>query len=115
MTHYITIRQRYRIYKAVVDMIHIIQTNIFNTERRPHMPEHLRTDVLNEKLLKRVLRAAMCCPGFTPLMKDNIAFISNINEVQAMDCGQPAYANTWRHIYGLVPNPALPSDVIQVR
>jgi hypothetical protein len=113
---YITIRQRYRIYKAAVDMIQVLQGAIYNNDRRPMMPDHMRTsELLNEKLLKRVIRVAMSCPGFTPLMKDNIAFISSLDERQAMDYGLPAYANAWRHIYALTPNPAVPGDVVDVR
>lgn len=116
MTAYITIRQRYRIYKAVVDMISVLQDAVFNSERRSMMPEHMRTsELLNEKLLKRVIRAAMDCPGFTPLMKDNIAFVSGLDEHQMVAYRVPANANRWRHIYTLMPNPAVPSDVIDVR
>lgn len=97
-------------------MIQVLQGAIFNNERRPMMPDYMRTsELLNEKLLKRVIRAAMACPGFTPLMKDSIAFISSLEERQVMDYGLPTFANGWRHIYTLTPNPGVPGDVIDVR
>lgn len=81
----------------------------------PMSGDHMRiSEVLNEKLLKRVVRAAMGCPGFSPLMKDNIAFISSLDEHQVTEYGVPAYANRWRHIYTIVPNPGVPADVIDV-
>lgn len=114
MTDYITIRQRYRIYKAVVDMMHAIAAAIDDFDRRP-MQDHSKTsEVLNKKLFKRVVSAAMGCPGFTPLMKDNIAFMAGLDESHLAEYHQPSFANRWRHIYTLVPNPGLPADVIDV-
>lgn len=124
MAAYITIRQQYRIYKAAVDMIQILQLTIYNSDHH-RRPAYLApgvmagdcmriSELLNEKLLKRLVRAAMGCPGFSPLLKDNIAFISSLDERQMMEYGVPAHANRWRHMYALVPNPALPADVIDV-
>ena len=117
MTHYITIRQRYRIYKAAVDMIAVLQGAIYNSDRhRPFGYDNMRmAEVLNEKLLKRVIRAAMSCPGFSPLMKDNIAFVSSLDAGQVANYVVPEHANRWRHVYTLMPNPNIPADVIDVR
>jgi hypothetical protein len=131
MTAYITIRQRYCVYKTVVDMLNPLQNAIHNVDqlRLPgaafHQTNHHRhqqddhqharfADVLNDKLLKRLVRAAMGCPGFSPLMKDNIAFVSSLDERQIADYGVPTDANRWRHIYTLMPNPNVPGDVIEV-
>lgn len=122
MTAYITIRQRHRVYKTVVDMIQALQGAIYNSDhRRPAVggggggPMSSFSEVLNEKLLKRLVRAAMGCPGFSPLMKDDIAFISSLDERQAMEYGVPGSAARWRHIYTLIPNPGVPGDVVEVR
>ncbi|KAB5559811.1 hypothetical protein GE09DRAFT_1220480 [Coniochaeta sp. 2T2.1] len=120
MTHYITIRHRHRIYKASVDMIAVLQGAIYNNSDHHHRRgafgghggDMRIAEVLNEKLLKRVVRAAMSCPGFTPLMKDNIAFVSSLDAQQVANYDLPVHANRWRHVYTLMPNPSVPADVI---
>lgn len=124
MTAHITIRQRYRIYKTTVDMIQILQNTIFNSDhqRRPFFlapgavaNDYVRiAELLNEKLLRRLVHAAMGCAGFSPLMKDNIAYISGLDERQLRQYGVPAQADRWRHFYALNPNPGVPGDVIDV-
>ena len=122
MTAYITIRQRHRVYKTAVDMIQALQGAIYNSDHQHHNRRAVAggptppsySEVLNEKLLKRLVRAAMGCPGFSPLMKDDIAFVSSLDERQAMESGVSPSAGRWRHIYTLIPNPGVPGDVVEV-
>jgi hypothetical protein len=56
----------------------------------------------------------MSCPGFTPLMKDDIAWTINMGEQEQRAYGQPRFANRWRHQYALAPKPGMPLDVVEV-
>jgi hypothetical protein len=115
MTAYITVRQRYRIYKAVTDMMHTLFGAIHNFDRRANHDHTYASEMLNEKLLKRLTNAALGCPGFTPLMKDNIACLVGWDGYKTAQHNLHPTANRWRHLYALTPNPVVPADVIDVR
>lgn len=69
---------------------------------------------LNLQLHRRLVHVAMTCPGFTPLMKDDIAFIVRMNEEKMRFYNQPPHASSWRHHYALAPKPGVVIDVLQV-
>lgn len=104
MTDYITILQRRSIFRATCELLRILQRNV---NRRCN-------ENLTHGLLKRLTKVAMDCPGFTPLMKDDIAYISHMGEEDQMGYGQPPFANAWRHQYALGPKPGFPNDLLEV-
>lgn len=69
---------------------------------------------LNRQLLRRLVTAAMTCPGFSTLQKDNIAYLMGMDELEERAYGQPRFASSWRHVYALGPKPGIPLDVIEV-
>jgi hypothetical protein len=117
-THMITIRQRWRIWKATRDMITTLAATIENLEyKRNTHDDHMATqtlEVLNNQLLKRLISAAMNCQGFSVVQKDTIAYLSSIDQQKLMDYHQPWNAATWKHAYTLSPNPTCPLDVVDV-
>lgn len=71
---------------------------------------------LNMQLYRRLVSAGLSCAGFTPLMKDDIAYIANMTGEEAFrQYGLPPFASGWRHQYALAPKPGMPSDVVEVR
>lgn len=123
MTELITLGRRYKIYKCLIDMLKALAHAVYGTGPvvynndvpDPHrqLMEN-RREVLNEKLLGRLVHAGMSCPGFTPLMKDNIAFVHGMEAKDSHKYKQPPMANGWRHMYALTRNPDVPADVIEV-
>jgi hypothetical protein len=106
MTDYITVRQRYAVYSATYRLVtHLAQT----------LQRHDRTHetVINEQLLKRLVTAAMLCPGFTVVQKDNIAAAANLDESRTRLFNQPRFADLWTHLYALCPKPGTPLDVLE--
>ena len=69
---------------------------------------------LSEQLLNRVIAAAMLCPGFTPLQKDDIAAFVEMSEEDARSYGMPRCAASWRHQYAMAPKSGVPLDIIEV-
>lgn len=47
-------------------------------------------------------------------MKDSIAWLGNTDEFQLRELGQPRFAHSWRHQYGLSAKAGVPLDVIEV-
>lgn len=106
MDEYITMRQRYAVYKTTMDLIRMLKVAI--AERR-------NDQYLTPQLLKRLYTAAMLCPGFTVTMKDDVAYIMNLTENEQRGFNQPRFANQWCHVYALAPKPGRPLDVMEVR
>ena len=69
---------------------------------------------LNNQLLHRLTKTAMQCPGFTPLMKDDIAFLTNAHDEELKFYGQPELAHAWRHQYAISVKQGFPLDVVEV-
>lgn len=70
---------------------------------------------LNTQLFRRLMTAALSCPGFTPLMKDDIVYLSKMSEAEAIrQYGLYPSARSWRHQYALAPKPGMPPDVVEV-
>ena len=106
MSGYITVRQRYAVYKATVDLIRLLQTAI---------KDHRQEQQLTPQLLKRLYIAGMLCPGFTATMKDDIAYMVGLSDETQQGFNQPRFADCWRHAYSLAPKPGIPLDVLEVR
>ncbi|KAL2758348.1 hypothetical protein ACRALDRAFT_1029542 [Sodiomyces alcalophilus JCM 7366] len=101
---YITVGQRNAIHQATVDLIRHLW----------YMIRDGRDEVnLNRQLLRRVVTAAMTCPGFSTLQKDNIAYLMGMDELEERSYGQPRFASSWLHLLALGPKPGIPLDVIE--
>ncbi|KAH6855302.1 hypothetical protein B0I37DRAFT_388952 [Chaetomium sp. MPI-CAGE-AT-0009] len=106
MADRITLRQRHAIYEATVKLITLLQQAL----QRDH--RHHET-VLNQQLMKRLVNAAMLCPGFSVVQKDNIAALAQMEEDRARMFNQPRFAEEWVHLHGICPKPGTPLDVLE--
>lgn len=106
MTDCITLSQRAAMFQATRDLLRLLLKSL----DRGDDPV-----TLNTQLLRRVAKAAMECPGFTTLMKDDVAFLVGMADGEQRLYGQPPFASSWRHQYALVPKPGMPLDVVEVR
>jgi hypothetical protein len=105
MVDYITIEDRNMLHKATLDMLNLLIDRV-NTNK---------DDIcLTPMLLKRVWKAGLRCPGFTPSMKDDIVFICQIDDQTAMDYGVAPYASFWKYLWTIGPKPGVPIDVLLV-
>ncbi|KAK1730166.1 hypothetical protein CaCOL14_007941 [Colletotrichum acutatum] len=100
----VTVQQRHAMYKATCDLLRILVGHI--RDKRDEVN-------LTHRLCKRVVAAAMRCEGFSITQKDDIAFIVNMSEMEQRSFGQPRFAESWRHLYVLVPKNGVPLDVIE--
>lgn len=107
MSDYITVRQRHAVYDATIKLISLLTAAL---QREPRAHE----TVLNEQLLKRLVTAAMLCPGFSVVQKDNIAVVARLAEERARaNFNQPRFADLWSHLYALCPKPGVPLDLLE--
>ncbi|KKA26895.1 hypothetical protein TD95_000929 [Thielaviopsis punctulata] len=104
-TSFIRLSERYNIFKLTFQLLD------FLVER---LPSKCHQGRLTATLLRRVLDAALRCPGFTPFMKANIAHLVGMQESQLAEYSVPRNAEGWKHQYGLVPKPRMSEDVIEV-
>ncbi|OLN86071.1 hypothetical protein CCHL11_05225 [Colletotrichum chlorophyti] len=100
----VTVQQRNAIHKATCDLIRILVGGI--RDKRDELN-------LTPRLLKRVVAAAMRCEGFSVVQKDDIAYLVEMGEMEQRAYGQPRFAESWRHLYVLVPKNGVPLDVIE--
>lgn len=105
MVDYITIEDRNQLYNVTMQLIDLLQERI-NSEH-----ENIN---LTPMLLKRVWRAAIKCPGFSPAMKDDIAFKCGIEDSLARETGVPDYAPFYKDLWTIGPKPGVPTDVVLV-
>jgi hypothetical protein len=105
MTDRISISERQAVFKSTCELLRILSRNVARQE-----------DPLNitPQLLKRFVAAAMTCPGFTPVMKDDIGYMANLSDSELRNYGLPRFANTWRHQYAIAPKLNAPDDVVEV-
>ncbi|PHH79671.1 hypothetical protein CDD82_2229 [Ophiocordyceps australis] len=103
-TESITISHRQALYSATERLVQVLMDKIDRDSDSIN---------LNKQLQIRLINAALSCPGFTPLMKDNIAWMLNVSEAEQRHFGQPRAAYAWRHQYSLAPKPGVPLDVIE--
>ncbi|KAI6360825.1 hypothetical protein MCOR25_006627 [Pyricularia grisea] len=104
MTELITLRQRHAIYNACFSLIRLLSSAIAHGRHE---------EILNEPLRKRLVHAAMTCPGFTVVQKDNIATIVDMSEARRLEYGLPRFASSWLHLYALSPKANFPLDMIE--
>lgn len=105
-TECITIKQRYSVYSACIQLIRLLQHAIKEKKNEDH---------LTLQLLKRLWTSAMLCHGFTVTMRDNIAYQVDMPEDRLREFNMPRFANMWVHAYTLSPKPGTPLDVLEVR
>jgi hypothetical protein len=106
MSDRITLRQRHSIYEATVKLIGLLKQALQRDNRR-----HETT--LNTQLMKRLVTAAMLCPGFSVVQKDNIAVLADMEPDRARMFNQPRFAEQWVHLHGICPKPGTPLDVLE--
>ncbi|KAF4987588.1 hypothetical protein FDECE_15378 [Fusarium decemcellulare] len=102
-TYYITITQRGAMFKATVKLLHLLAKSIAQGDDPVN---------LNTGLFKRVVKSAMDCKGFTIMMKDNIAFMIDMSEMEQRIHGQPLNASSWVHQYTIATKRDAPRDVV---
>lgn len=105
MTDCITLKQRGAVFQATCELLRLLKRSLDKGDDPIN---------LNKQLFRRVTKAAMECPGFTPLMKDDVAWLTNMSDAEQRSHGQPRFANSWRHQYALSPKPGMPLDVVEV-
>lgn len=105
MVEYITIEDRNLLFTATIDLLKLLLDRVNNE----------RDDVnLTPMLLKRVWRAALRCPGFTPAQKDDVICICNIDDRTAMELGMAPFASYWKYLWTIGPKPNTPADLLLV-
>lgn len=105
MVDSITIQDRALLHKATVDLLTLLVDRVNSNSEDVN---------LTNMLLKRVWKAALKCPGFTPVMKDDIVYIAGIDEQTAKEHGVAPFASGWRDIYTIGPKVDAPHDLILV-
>ncbi|KAI0109405.1 hypothetical protein F4776DRAFT_667718 [Hypoxylon sp. NC0597] len=100
----ITIKERGYIYATTEKMITLLITRINKGEHPTR---------LTPLLLERLADAAMGCPGFTVMQKDNISSLVNTAEYKLRDFHMPRFADGWTHLHALSAKPGVPLDVVE--
>ncbi|KAK0717212.1 hypothetical protein B0T26DRAFT_775155 [Lasiosphaeria miniovina] len=103
MTDHITIRQRHSIYDATYTLIEILQNSIRSL---------VNVDLLTPQLLRRLVTAAMLCPGFSVTQKDCIAALAILDAPTSKSFNQPEHADQWNHLLTLCPRLNIPTDLL---
>ncbi|KAG9230481.1 hypothetical protein BJ875DRAFT_431518 [Amylocarpus encephaloides] len=103
MVDYITIEDRNLIHSATKDLL------IMLVER---VNKEYDTINLTNMLLQRVIRAAIKCPAFTPVMRDDIVFLGGVSDQLAKEFGVPPFAYEWCELWCVGPKPGVPHDVL---
>ncbi|RCI13026.1 hypothetical protein L249_0202 [Ophiocordyceps polyrhachis-furcata BCC 54312] len=103
-TDRITLSQRHAMYSATERLLQVLSVKVKRG-----------CNGLTTQLLTRLTNTALACPGFTPLMKDNISWLLSVPEGEQRFFGQPRFAHSWRHQYSLAPKPGTPLDVIEAK
>ena len=105
MVDHITINDRYLLHKATIELIKLLKERI-DSETDPVN--------LNNQLFKRVWRAALKCPGFTPCMKDDVVYVCDIDDSTALELGVAPYAVWWKPLFTIGHKPDIPADTLMV-
>jgi hypothetical protein len=105
MVDFITIEQRNMLHKSTIDLLTLL------IERVNSDNDDL---CLTPMLLKRVWKAALKCPGFTPAMKDDIIYLCQLDAHTATEYGVPPFAPYWKYLWTIGPKPGAPSDLLLV-
>lgn len=112
MTDRVSISQRYAVFRATWDLVEELTHRL--ARERETVSASPNAGRLSDQLLKRVITAAINCPGFTPLMKDDLSSFVHLSEENFRAAGVPPSAASWRHQYAIAPKVGVPFDVIEV-
>jgi hypothetical protein len=105
MVDFITIEDRNLLHKATLELIRLLRDRLENNE----------IDVnITPMLYKRVWRAALKCPGFSPTMKDDIAFMISIDSNMCYELGLPPFSDHWKELWTIGTRPGAPYDLVLV-
>lgn len=83
-------------------------------ELAKHLERGIENININPMLMKRLVKAALICPGFTPTQKDDICSWVGAAPDVAKQYGLPPYADLWAAIWTLAPKPGVPHDMVMV-
>jgi hypothetical protein len=106
---HITIQDRNLLHETTKQLVQMLHQRVHNQESDRKDSIHV-----NNMLLKRVWRAVLACPGFTPTMKDDIVVICELDENYCYEYGLPRNADAWRYLWTIGPKPNVPQDVLDV-
>jgi hypothetical protein len=106
MVEHITIDDRNTLHNATKTLLSLLIDRVGN--------QHDGNVNMNKMLLKRVWRAALRCPGFTPSMKDDIVCIAQLDDRTAIEYGLTPHASYWNKLWTIGPKPDVPVDFIFV-
>jgi hypothetical protein len=106
MVEYITIEDRNMLHETTKSLLALLVERV-----NSHEDQNVN---MNSMLLKRVWRAALRCPGFTPSMKDDIVYIAGLSDQTAIEYGLAPHASFWNKLWCIGPKPNVPVDVILV-
>lgn len=104
-TDCITIKQRFSVYNACLQLIRLLQQSIKEGKNEEH---------LTPQLLKRLWTSALLCHGFTVTQRDDIAYLVGLPENRLREFNMPRFSELWVHTYTLCPKPGTPLDMIEV-
>ncbi|OAA35768.1 RNA recognition motif domain protein [Metarhizium rileyi] len=104
VTDRVTISQRQAVFKATCELARLLSRSLQKQDDQVN---------LTCQLYRRLITTAMKCPGFTPLMKDDISCLASLSDMEERRFSQPRFASCWRHQYSLAPKPGMPLDVIE--
>jgi hypothetical protein len=105
MVEYITIEDRNLLHEVTLKLIVLLQEKLQEVQHDSN---------LTPMLFRRVCKAALKCPGFSPAQKDDIVVLAGLDERIAAEYGVPPLAADWKYIFTLAPKPGFPLDIVFV-
>ena len=124
MPEHITVMQRHQVYDGVCKLLTCLRRTIdsrsgvaspsssYNGESGRHASWNQHAQ-LNEQLLRRLFTAAMVCPGFSLVQKDNFSYAAGITDVNLEAYNMPRYADSWNSLHITSPKPGIPVDILE--
>ncbi|KAK0655198.1 hypothetical protein B0T16DRAFT_319790 [Cercophora newfieldiana] len=103
----ITVMERHIIFTATIRLCGLLR-GALDAPRYDSQGNHI-----NDTLLRRFFNAAMLCPGFSVVQKDNIAFACRFDEKKHHHFNIPRHANSWVYQHIVCPKPSVPVDVLE--
>ncbi|TVY81293.1 hypothetical protein LSUE1_G004001 [Lachnellula suecica] len=103
MVDYITIEDRILLFETTMKLLVLLVERVNNEKDNVN---------LTVMLLKRVWRAALRCPGFTPAQKDDVVIICGLDPVAVADLGVAPHAPHWKDLWTIGPKPNVPIDLL---
>ncbi len=105
MVDYITLDDLIQLHQTTIRLLELLKDRISNNFEDIH---------LTPMLYKRAWLAALTCPGFTPVMKDDIKIVCDIDDKTAIGHGLPQFASFWHPFWTITQKPNMPQDVVLV-